>query len=279
MPQSTYGPARRRPGITFRTLAASEISILSPLFGSLDADAASRPSFKAVARIARAVVPGIPHHIVQRGNRRLQTFFASTDYQTYVDLMRDWCTNHGVAIWAYCLMPNHVHLVAVPEDEESLARAIGQAHRRYAQLINEREGWRGHLWQERFCSYVMDERYLCACVRYVETNPVRAGLAGAPVDWPWSSAQAHAARQDDALVTVQPLLDIVAEPWDEFLAVEPDPSDIDALRRHQRTGRPLGAPAFVDRMETQLGRVLRPQRAGRRSIETDRRTPRRRPQP
>ena len=207
--------------------------------------------------------------MTQRGNRRLQTFFSSTDYLAYVDLMHRWCETHGVAIWAYCLMPNHVHLVAVPDNEEALARAIGEAHRRYTQIVNEREGWRGHLWQGRFSSYVMDERYLRACVRYVETNPVRAGLVTSPTDWPWSSAQAHAAQRNDSLVTVQPLLDMVAEPWAEFLTVEPDSSDLDTLRRHERTGRPLGSPAFVDSIETRLGRVLRPQRVGRKSIGAD----------
>ncbi len=226
-------------------------------------------SFQVMARIARAVVPGIPHHVVQRGNRRLQTFFGDADYLTYVDLVHRLCEEYGVAIWAYCLMPNHVHLVAVPNEEDSLARAIGEAHRRYAQIVNEREGWRGHLWQERFASYVMDERYLCACARYVETNPVRAGLTDSPTDWPWSSAQAHATGKDDALVTVQPLLEIVAEPWTEFLAIESEAIDVDTLRLHERTGRPLGSSSFIDTIETRLGRVLRPQRMGRKPTRVE----------
>ena len=144
-----------------------------------------------MARISRAVVPDTPHHITQRGNRRQQTFFSDADYDTYVGLMHRWCAHYGVEIWAYCLMPNHVHLVAVPEREDSLAQAIGEAHRRYTRFVNEREGWRGHLWQGRFTSYVMDERYLLACARYVETNPVRANLATQPAEWRWSSARAH----------------------------------------------------------------------------------------
>ncbi len=244
------------------------MSILSPHFSPLDSGISFASSLAIVTRIARAVVPGIPHHIVQRGNRRLQTFFSSADYLAYIDVMHQLCENHGVAIWAYCLMPNHVHLVAVPDNEESLSRAIGQAHRRYALVVNQREGWRGHLWQDRFSSYVMDERYLCACARYVETNPVRAGLVASPTDWQWSSAQDHATQRNDALVTVQPLLDIIDEPWDEFLASEAESSDIDALRRHERTGRPLGSPDFVDRIETHLGRLLRPQSVGRKPTRT-----------
>ena len=118
-------------------------------------------------RIARVVAPGMPHHITQRGNRRLQTFFSDNDYRTYIDLMKEWCDTRGVEIWAYCLMPNHVHMIAIPETRESLKLAIGEAHRRYSRMINFREGWKGHLWQGRFASYVMDEKYLLACARAI----------------------------------------------------------------------------------------------------------------
>jgi len=223
-----------------------------------------------MARIARAVVPEIPHHITQRGNRRQPTFFSSSDYQTYVDLMHAWCEHHGVAVWAYSLMPNHVHLVAVPRDQESLARAIGEAHRRYTRLVNEREGWRGHLWQGRFASYVMDERYLLACTRYVEMNPVRGGLVTTPTDWPWSSAHAHATRCNDTLVTVEPLLDMIGDSWADFLAAETPPDEAGILRKHERSGRPLGSPAFIASIEGRLQRVLQPKKTGRkpRNAET-----------
>lgn len=110
-----------------------------------------------MARIARVVAPGLPHHITQRGNRRQQTFFEDADYQLYLELMAEWCVRCGVAIWAYCLMPNHVHLVAVPQDPEGLRRAIGEAHRRYTRHVNFRQQWRGHLWQDRFASFPLDE--------------------------------------------------------------------------------------------------------------------------
>lgn len=129
-----------------------------------------------MARIARVIAPGIPHHVTQRGNRRQQTFFCDDDYQAYSDLMADWCKKYHVEIWAWCLMPNHVHLIAVPETEDGLARAIGEAHRRYTRRINFREKWKGHLWQERFASFPMDESYLLAAARYVEMNPVAAGI-------------------------------------------------------------------------------------------------------
>ena len=101
---------------------------------------------KIMARIARIVVPGYPHHITQRGNRRQQTFFNDEDYQAYIELMSHWCREHAVVIWGYCLMPNHVHLIAVPADEDGLRHAIGEAHRRYTRRVNFRQGWRGHLW-------------------------------------------------------------------------------------------------------------------------------------
>ena len=145
-------------------------------------------------RLARVVVPGLPHHVTQRGNRRQQTFFCDEDYRSYLELMGQWCSAHQVEIWAYCLMPNHVHLIAVPQSADGLRRAVGEAHRRYTRSVNFREGWRGHLWQGRFASFVLDERYLLTAARYVELNPVRAGLISAPSRYPWSSAAAHAAR-------------------------------------------------------------------------------------
>jgi putative transposase len=140
-----------------------------------------------MARLARVVAPGFPHHITQRGNRRQQTFFCDEDYQRYVELMAEWCNALEVEILAYCLMPNHVHLIAVPQSADGLGRAIGEAHRRYTRMINFRERWRGHLWQGRFASFVLDEPYLLTAARYVELNPVRAGLVGAPSRYRWSS--------------------------------------------------------------------------------------------
>ena len=132
-----------------------------------------------MARLARVVVSGVPHHVTQRGNRRLTTYFSEDDYRAYLDLMAEWCGRCGVAVWAYCLKPNHVHLIVAPKSEEGLRRGIGEAHRRYSRRINFREGWRGHLWQGRFASFPMDERHLMLAVRHVELNPVRAKLCRA----------------------------------------------------------------------------------------------------
>ncbi|MGB2823526.1 MAG: transposase, partial [Phycisphaerae bacterium] len=153
-----------------------------------------------MARLARVVAPGYPHHVMQRGNRRQKTFFSVGDYSAYLELLAEWCGKCGVEVWAYCLMPNHVHLVVVPATADGLRRGIGEAHRRYTRRINFRKGWRGHLWQGRFASFVMDEDYLLEAVRYIEMNPVRAGLAATADAWRWSSAAAHVAGRDDVLV-------------------------------------------------------------------------------
>ena len=209
-----------------------------------------------MARIARVVGPGIPHHVTQRGNRRQETFFCAEDYQAYIGLMREWCRYWKVEVWAYCLMPNHVHLIAVPPSEDGLRRAIGEAHRRYTRRVNFREGWRGHLWQGRFATYPLDEPYLLAAARYIEQNPVRAGLAGTPWEYPWSSAAAHVAGENDALITVAPLLALVGN-WTDFLATGAPEAEVQALRRHERSGRPLGREPFLAAIEGRLGRTLR----------------------
>jgi putative transposase len=213
-----------------------------------------------MARIARVIATGYPHHITQRGNRRQKTFFCDDDYRAYIDLMAQWCGRYKVEIWAWCLMPNHVHLIAVPQSEEGLARAIGEAHRRYTCRINFREQWRGHLWQERFASFPMDESHLLATARYIEMNPVAAHLVQQPEEYPWSSARAHLAGEDDELVKVAPLLGILPD-WRGFLRLSL-PDEVDMIHRHERTGRPLGADGFVENLEKTLGRVLRPQKPG-----------------
>ena len=214
-----------------------------------------------MARLARLVVPGMPHHVTQRGNRRQQTFFNDGDYAAYLELMGEWCHEKGVAIWSYCLMPNHVHLIAVPSSQDGLRWAIGSAHERYTRRINFREKWRGYLWQGRFASFVMDEPYLLAAARYVELNPVRAKLASSPAAWPWSSARAHLSGRDDCLGKVAPLLAMIGD-WSAFLNSVVSEEELDDLRRHGRTGRPLGDETFLGRLEESLGRALKPKKRG-----------------
>ena len=214
-----------------------------------------------MARMARIVAAGYPHHVTQRGNRRQETFFCDDDYREYIGLMSHWCGENGVEIWGYCLMPNHVHLIAVPGGKENLAKAIGEAHRRYTRYINFREGWRGYLWQGRFASYVMDQKHLIAAARYVELNPVRANLVRHPADYQWSSARAHLSGKDDDLAAVKPLLGMVPD-WGRLLSSGMAEEDVAAIKKHSRTGRPMGDSAFLDRIEELSGRQVRPKKSG-----------------
>jgi putative transposase len=215
-----------------------------------------------MARIARVVVPDVPHHVIQRGNRRERTFFMESDYLLYMKLMAESCAENGVCIWCYCLMPNHVHLIAVPEEGGDLARAIGLAHLRYTRIINERQGWRGFLWQGRFSSFPMDDRHTLAAARYIESNPLEAGMVTLAEDYRWSSARAHLEREDDQLVQVGPLLSMRPD-WREFLRSYVTNEERERLELHERTGRPLGDEVFIARMEKKTGRSFALGRPGR----------------
>ena len=206
--------------------------------------------------MARVVVPGVPHHVTQRGNRRQTTFFQSGDYEYYKRLLAVWCSTSGVEIWAYCLMPNHVHLIVVPSTEDSLRAAIAEVHRRYTVVVNEREGWRGCLWQGRFFSFPMAPGHLFNGARYVEMNPVRAGLVTKPEDWPHSSARAHLSGRSDGLVKPGALIERFGD-WREFLAQDLPEDSADEIRKHERTGRPLGNQEFLERLEAATGRRFR----------------------
>ena len=215
-----------------------------------------------MARTARLVVPGYPHHVTQRGVRRMDVFLERGNYETYLELLRRCCARAGTEVWAYCLMPNHVHLILVPSDEDGLRAALGEAHRRYTRHVNFRQDWRGHLWQERFHSFAMDEDHLLACARYVELNPVRAKLVKRPQAWPWSSAKAHLDGKDDGITAVNPLLKRV-DNWRAFLKGGVDEETLAALRRHGRTGHPAGSDAFFKKLKRLLKRDVKPLRPGR----------------
>lgn len=216
-----------------------------------------------MARIARLVVPDCPHHVTQRGNRRGTTFFRDDDYRLYGALLAEAAAKARAEIWAYCLMPNHVHLILVPADPDGLRRTLADVHRRYTAHINLRHGWTGHLWQGRFGSVVMDEAHLACAARYVALNPVRARLVERAEDWPWSSARAHLAGRDDGVVRVAPLLERTGD-FALFLD-QPRPDEETAfarLRRGETTGRPAGADDWIGRLERDHGRTLRPGKRG-----------------
>lgn len=207
-------------------------------------------------RQARVVIPGCPHHVTQRGNRRQQTFFRDADYLTYLQIAAEAFGEAGVEVWSYCLMPNHIHLIATPRTAESLARAVGTTHLRYTRHINCRERWRGYLWQGRFGSFPMDEDYLRTCVRYVGLNPVRAGLTARAEDWPWSSVRAHLARQTDVLLTPGPVAERFGAELEALFACDVSHEARRRLHQATATGRPLGAGDWIKALEKRVGRAL-----------------------
>lgn len=219
-----------------------------------------------MARLARLVIPGLPYHVTQRGNRRGTTFFEDDDFSVYRDLLAEAARAAGSSIWSYCLMPNHVHLIVVPSDVDGLRATFANVHRRYARRINARERWTGHLWQGRFGAVAMDETHLIHAARYVALNPVRARLADRVDDWPWSSARAHFAGTDDELVEVAPLLERVGD-FAAFVASAEDQQATRALRMAETTGRPLGSQSWIANLEERTGRQLAAKPRGRRAGE------------
>ena len=215
-----------------------------------------------MARLPRLVLPGIPYHVTQRGNRRQQTFFEDGDYALYRDLLAEAAERAGAEVWCYCLMPNHVHLIVVPADEDGLRRTFADAHRRYTGYINARNRWTGHLWQGRFGAVAMDEEHLANAVRYVALNPVRARLVTRAEDWRWSSVTAHLGKGADPLVQTSP----VAERYGDFAEFLGEKRDDEAswrlLRMAETSGRPLGNEQWLAALESTTGRTLKPQKRG-----------------
>lgn len=217
-----------------------------------------------MARIARIVVPEYPHHVIQRGNRRQKVFFNENDYIKYLKLLSYYTKRFSVDILAYCLMPNHVHLVVIPSQQGSLARAIGETHRNYTCFVNSREKWKGYLWQGRFSSYVLDERHLLAVTRYILLNPIKAKMATNPWDYAYSSARHHLRINSDSLVKDE-LLQTLINNWKDFLDSSLIYNDTKLLKLHERTGRPLGDNYFIEKLESLLKMNLKKKRAGRKN--------------
>jgi putative transposase len=228
-------------------------------------------------RVARIVIPGLPHHITQRGNNRQDVFFVEDDRRTYLGLLREQAERFGLEVVGYCLMGNHVHLVATPSEEESLARAVGRAHFLYTQYVNRLHGRSGHLWQNRFYSCALDEGHLWNALRYVERNPVRAKMVRVAWTYPWSSAAAHAgvgphtaSAARAAATDASGLLDLAAwgkrwrpGDWRGQLRWPEDEEEVSRLRLSTHTGRPLASDSLLSKLERKIGRRLRPLPVGR----------------
>jgi len=158
-------------------------------------------------------------------------------------------------------MDNHVHIIAIPKQADSLARGIGDTHKYYTRAINFRENWRGYLWQGRFSSFPLDEKYLYAAVRYVERNPVRAGIVKRAEDYEFSSAKAHVYKKKDILLEDNFMTGEIKD-WKAYLREDDNEQDRSLLKKHERVGRPLGEEKFVKKLEEATGRILRPMKPG-----------------
>lgn len=216
-------------------------------------------------RVARIVLPGVPHHITQRGNNRQDVFFVDDDRRAYLAILAEQAERFGLTIQGYCLMANHVHLIATPEADDSLAKAIGRTHFLYTQYINRRHGRSGHLWQNRFYSCALGDPHLWLAMRYIERNPVRARIVRLAWNYRWSSAAAHVSEGPPA-----GCLDLTgwasvwsAAKWRNELRNPPEDEQVAALRLCTHRGRPLAGDRFLSKLEHRLGRRLRPLPVGR----------------
>lgn len=219
-----------------------------------------------MARHPRLVYPGIPHHVTQRGNRRETIFFDDANRRVYLLWLADYCAKHKVEVAAYCLMPNHVHIVAVPESADGLERVFRPLHTRYVQYINRHRDWSGHLLQGRYFSSALDPAHFVAAVRYVERNPVRALAVRRAEDYPWSSAAAHCGlRADPALSRID--LESHGLPskdaWSAWLAETDAACALDVLRHNNGANLPCGDMAFIHDLAAEAGRDLLRRRPGR----------------
>lgn len=216
-------------------------------------------------RIARIVIPGSHHHVTQRGNNRQDIFFCDEDYQAYLSILCEQSEKFGLSVDGYCLMTNHVHLIATPAKEASLAKAVGRTHFLYTQYVNRLHGRSGHLWQNRFYSCVLDDAHFWTAMAYIEQNPVRAKMVRRPWRYAWSSAVAHCNVEDElGLLDMDKWSKLIGRnDWSESLTERLDTDELDRLRLHLSRGRPLGSDKFISKMEAKLGMRLRPLPVGR----------------
>ncbi len=218
-----------------------------------------------MARIARIVAPGHPYHVTQRGNYRQAVFRNDEDRSRYLSWVNEYSRKFHLSVWAYCLMDNHVHFIVQPLEETSLAKAFSVAHMRYAQYFNKERKVSGHLWQGRFYSCLLDEPYLMAAIRYVERNPVRAKMVNRPWQWKWSSAAAHIGGTDEIVdvIEIKETVGVSKESWREHIDSDDNAPDVEVIRRHTMTGRPLGGDGFIGELNRQMGRVISVLQRGR----------------
>ena len=209
-----------------------------------------------MARLARSTLTGYPHQVTQGGNYGQTVFAEEADYRMYLSWLCECSRRYSIEIWAYCLMPNHVHFVCVPRADAALAHGFNALHMRYAQYYHGKKGVTGHLWKGRFLSCMLDDRSVFEEVRFIENNPVRAGLVAHAEDYPWSSARHHVLGVRDPALSDACFLKQEIHDWRSYLSGEQDEQVLGKTRLNSRTGRPAGAPDWVHRLETIVGRRL-----------------------
>lgn len=219
-----------------------------------------------MARMARVMFAGAPFHVTHRGNHRGDVFDDDRDRRLYLDLLRKYALRFEMSVWGYALMSNHVHLIVIGRSRASIPQTVGNAHREFSRRRNEGRLVTGHQWANRFFSTVLDEPHLWAAIRYVELNPVRAGIVGDATAFEWSSARAHAGLVDDDLLDAErPFPGPIAN-WRRWLANGLEEQTATRLRQNTASGLPTGNAAFVAEIERRLNRCFRPQRRGRARI-------------
>jgi putative transposase len=217
-------------------------------------------------RIARVLAVGFPHHVTQRGNYAQGVFSNDNDRRKYLSWLIKYSGECNLSILAYCLMSNHVHFIVVPNAYNSMAQTFSRTHARYSLYHNRKRDVAGHLWQGRFYSCVLGENHLLAAAKYVELNPVRAGLVATPWEWRWSSAAAHIGLARADLPGIEKFFDysaIAPSSWKDFLATPPDYSEDEGIRHNTFKGRPFADAVFIRKLEIEYGRSLRVQCVGR----------------
>jgi putative transposase len=222
-------------------------------------------------RLSRLVIPDVPLHITQRGNNRLKCFFENTDFVVYLKLLRTAAIQADCRVHAYVLMSNHVHLLVSPSHEYGPAMLMKALGERYVQYVNRRYSRTGTLWEGRYHSCLVQcERYLMACQRYVELNPVRASAVNEPADYPWSSYRHNAQGHPDKLVTPHELYGRLgkdpASRQSAYRALFDEVLGSDALRQVRQAthgNKAFGSPEFAAQFAQMVGRRLALRNAGR----------------
>jgi len=216
-------------------------------------------------RVNRVIAPGLPHHVTQRGNHRDRVFFRDEDRKLYLSLISEFLPHYGIALEAYCLMSNHVHLVVTPHDQKGLSRALQRVHSDYSRAVHLRLRQNGHLWQARFHSAALDEEHFWTTLVYVEQNPVRAGMVSDAEQWRWSSARAHLGLTAPGILnTVRWKARFDAARWKQCLSLGlVDAALANRIREATRSGFPLGDSAFCEQLGERLGVQTKPGKRGR----------------